>query len=100
MKKYKINISPIVYDELKEIALLIQKISQSSEIAKSYLDEIESGIYSLEYFPERYIVIFERNHRKFRKVNIKKYSVFYYIQGDAVWISDILLSSSRKASDY
>ncbi len=100
MKKYKINIYPLVYDELKEIALLIQNISQSKEIAQNYINAIRSEIQSLEYFPERYVVIAKHNHRLFRKLNIKKYSIFYYVQDDTVWISDILLSSTNKANSY
>lgn len=100
MKKYDINFYPYVYNELEEIGLMLKKLTMSDKITQNYLNEIKSTIYSLAYFPERYRVISRHDNKIFRKVNVKKYSIFYYVQDGAVWISDILLSSTNKANHY
>ena len=100
MKKYDINFYPYVYDELEEIGFEIRNCTMSDKITQNYLNEIKSMIKSLSYFPERYRIVARHGKKAFRKVNVKRYSIFYYVQDDAVWISDVLFSPTGKASKY
>ncbi|RVU70052.1 MULTISPECIES: type II toxin-antitoxin system RelE/ParE family toxin [Lactobacillus] len=100
MKNYNINLYPYVYDELEEIGLMLKRLAKSNKVTQDYLNKIKSTISSLTYFPERYKVISWCDDKAFRKVNVKKFSIFYYVKDNTVWISDILLSSTNKANNY
>lgn len=101
MKKYNIKLHPIVLSELENIGQQILKVSQSKLITSNYMNYIYDQIQSLQYFPERYVIITTRNQvLKIRKFNVKKYSIFYYVLNNEVWIIDILVSSSKHASYY
>lgn len=101
MKEYKIKLEPTVELELEIIGQTILTISQSKSTAYKYMNYIYQQIQTLSYFPERYVSVSKRDSNIFiRKFNIKKYSIFYYVLDNTVWVIDIIQSSSKKASYY
>lgn len=97
MQKYIVKATPNVSVALKEIYNSILQVSQSPEIAKNYLTELEQTMQSLSYFPERYRKTPSGNYRR---INFKKYAIFYFVEKNTVHIIDVVLASSSMTFKY
>lgn len=97
MQEYIVKSTPNVPATLKEIYNSIFQLSQSEETAKNYVNELEETMQSLKYFPERYM---KTPSGKYRRVNFKKYAIFYFIDNNTVHIIDVILASSSMVFKY
>lgn len=76
--KYVIIYTSLFQNELEEILKYIAFNLNSPYIAKSFYKEITDKLYSLQYFPDRYIKINYKS-KVLRKLLIHKYVVIYEI---------------------
>lgn len=97
MQKYIIKVTPNVTISLKEIYQSILKGSQSHQTVQNYVEDLEQTMQALNYFPERYR---KTPSGKYRRVNFKKYAIFYFIENDTVHIIDVILASSSTVFKY
>ena len=67
------------------------QLSRSPKTARDYVKDLEQTMQALNYFPERYR---KTPSGKYRRVNFKKYAIFYFIENDTVHIIDVILASS------
>lgn len=97
MQEYIVKLTPNVSATLKEIYNSIFQLSQSEETAQNYVKDLEEIMQSLNYFPERYT---KTPSGKYRRVNFKKYAIFYFIENNTVHVIDIILASSSMVFKY
>lgn len=97
MQKYIVKATPNVSVALKEIYNSILQVSQSTKIAQDYVKDLEQTMRSLSYFPERYRKTLSG---KYRRINLKKYAVFYFVEENTVYIIDVVLASSSIVFKY
>ena len=97
MQEYTVKSTPNVSVELKEIYSSILQLSQSQKTAQNYVEDLEQTMQALNYFPERYR---KTPSGKYRRVNFKKYAIFYFIENDTVHIIDVILASSSTVFKY
>ncbi|MCT7687246.1 type II toxin-antitoxin system RelE/ParE family toxin [Lactobacillus crispatus] len=97
MQEYTVKSTPNVSVELKEIYSSILQLSRSPKTARDYVKDLEQTMQALNYFPERYR---KTPSGKYRRVNFKKYAIFYFIENDTVHIIDVILASSSTVFKY
>jgi len=73
------------------------QLSRSPKTARDYVKDLEQTMQALNYFPERYR---KTPSGKYRRVNFKKYAIFYFIENDTVHIIDVILASSSTVFKY
>ncbi|WP_232805093.1 type II toxin-antitoxin system RelE/ParE family toxin [Lactobacillus crispatus] len=73
------------------------QLSRSPKTARDYVKDLEQTMQALNYFPERYR---KTPSGKYRRVNFKKYAIFYFIENDTVHIIDVILASSNTVFKY
>lgn len=85
-KKYKVNISRNVQNDLEHIFFYIAEDSINN--AKKFVLELEKKIYSLDTFPAGFALIPENIFfgTNYRHIIHKKYRVIYKIDNDYVYI--------------
>ena len=96
MKIYKIEITPLAYQELEDIYNYIANVLLSPQTALEQYVRISEAIFDLETFPEKYALVSfepERSMGMHRMV-IDKYSVFYIIIDNVVKVTNVLYSAS------
>ncbi|MCZ3643409.1 type II toxin-antitoxin system RelE/ParE family toxin [Lactobacillus crispatus] len=67
------------------------QLSRSPKTARDYVKDLEQTMQALNYFPERYR---KTPSGKYRRVNFKKYAIFYFIENDTVHIIDVMKLSN------
>lgn len=92
-KKYKIFITENAQNDLEHIFFYIAEDSINN--AKKFVLELESTIYSLDTFPERFALIPENIFfgTNYRHITHKKYRVVYKIATNAVYILRVVHGS-------
>lgn len=89
-KKYKANITLNAQKDLEHIFFYIAEDSINK--AKKFILELESKIYNLDTFPERFAYIPENSYfgTNYRHVTHKKYRVVYKIDNSSVYILRVI----------
>ena len=89
-KKYKVNITLNAQKDLEYI--FFYNAEDSIIKAKKFILELESKIYSLDTFPERFAYIPENIYfgTHYRHVTYKKYRVVYKIGNSFVYILRVI----------
>lgn len=97
MKKYKIEITPLAYQELEDIYNYIANNLQALQTALEQYSRISKAIFDLDTFPERYTLVdFEPEHSMgIHRMSVDNYSVFYIIIKDRVKVINVLYSASN-----
>lgn len=80
-ERYEVVMSGKAKDDLKYIITYINATLNEPTIAKKYVKIIRERIKSLEYFPQKYVIIDDEKlmDLKIRKLIIKNYIAFYRI---------------------
>ena len=76
--KYIIIYTSLFQSELERMLKYIAFNLDSPNVAKSFYKEITNKLYSLQYFPERYMKINYKN-KLLRKLLVHKYVIIYEI---------------------
>lgn len=81
MNKYKITWSPHTKEELNKIYSYISYYLQEPNIANNLLKKILCSISSLEYFPERYLKIYnyKSKSKNLHRLLVNKYIIIYEV---------------------
>ena len=89
-KKYKVNITRNAQNDLEQIFFYIAEDSINN--AKKFILELETKIYSLKTFPERFALIPENSFfgTSYRHIIHKKYRVIYKIDNDVIYILRVI----------
>jgi len=80
-ERYEVKISGKAKEDLRNIITYINETLNEPTIAKKYAKVIKERIKSLEYFPQRYVIIDDKKlmDLTIRRLIIKNYIVFYRI---------------------
>ena len=97
MKKYKIEITPLAYQELEDIYNYIANNLQAPQTAIEQYSRISKAIFDLDTFPERYTLVNFEPERSMgiHRMVVDNYSVFYIIISDIVKVTNVLYSASN-----
>ena len=97
MKKYKIEITPLAYQELEDIYNYIANYLQAPQTAIEQYSRISKAIFDLDNFPERYTLVNFEPERSMgiHRMVVDNYSVFYIIISDIVKVTNVLYSASN-----
>lgn len=97
--KYDVKLSGMAKEDLKKIVTYIKKNLNEPTIAKKYAQIIKEKIKTLEYMPQRNMIIYDETIKdmELRKLIIKNYIAFYRIneQNKVVSIERILYCASN-----
>lgn len=88
MKRYKITISD---EAIKNMDDLYNYIAYVPKYALNQYNRIAYAILELDLMPERYSRFNDR--KELRRMVVDNYSVFYFIKGDEVIITNVLYSA-------
>ena len=96
MKKYDIHITPHAAEMLSQIYEYIAFELLEPTYAANQISRLEEKIHSLDILPKRCKVFCTTIYpgQELRRLLVDNYSVFYYIDGGQVTITDILYSRS------
>ena len=94
--KYNVVITQSALDDIDMIMMQLTHSFFSQTIVMKLFDRIMDGIESLGFMPERIkIVDFEPAKSKgIRRLLVDKYSVFFYLSGKSVVVTNVLFGSS------
>ena len=84
MNKYLIHPSPPFEKELTEIYNHIAFKLDSISSANKFYHKVKNAIYSLKYYPERYMKVYSLQHpqRNLRKLTIDNYIIIYEVNNN------------------
>lgn len=94
MKRYNVKLSEGALSRLDELYGYIAYQLKAPETAQAQTERIEDAIMTLGSLPERCRVLFSRQGHELRRLMIDNFSIFYYIKGLEVIVTDILYSKS------
>ena len=94
MKKYEVKLSEGALSRLDALYDYIANKLEAPETAQAQTERIEDAVLTLETLPERCRVLFSRHGHELRRLMVDNYSIFYYIKGTDVIVTDILYSKS------
>ena len=96
MKKYDVHITPHAADMLSQIYAYIAFELLEPVYAANQISRLDEKIQSLDILPKRCKVFSSTIYpgQELRRLLVDNYSVFYYIEGNLVIITDILYSKS------
>ena len=81
-KKYIIKLAPTFEKDLEKIYEYIAFNLQEPHIAKKLYNKIIQKLYSLQYFPERFVKIFNHKNQNLRRLLINNYAVIYEVDNN------------------
>lgn len=81
--------------DLDSIHFAIMDISQSETTANTIINRILNSIESLKIFPKRFKVLIINNNYNIRMFISNKYSIYYFIKENKVYIVRILYYSNE-----
>jgi plasmid stabilization system protein ParE len=96
MEKFKVEITNSAFLDMQDIYDYIAEISQDTTVALNQYERITKAILSLEIMPKR-IKPMEVNLKYdlgLRKLLVDNYSVIFKIDGNTVYVTNVLYSSS------
>lgn len=82
-------------NDLESIHLAIIEISKSETTANKIIDRILNSLESLKIFPKRFKVLMINNNYNIRMFISNKYSIYYFIKENKVYIVRILYYSKE-----
>lgn len=82
-------------NDLESIHLAIIEISKSETTANKIINRILNSIESLKIFPKRFKVMMINNNYNIRMIISNKYSIYYFIEENKVYIVRILYYSKE-----
>lgn len=82
-------------NDLENIHLAIIEISKSETTANKIINRILNSIESLKIFPKRFKVLMFNNNYNIRMFISNKYSIYYFIKENKVYIVRILYYSKE-----
>lgn len=82
-------------NDLESIHLAIIEISKSETTANKIINRILNSIESLKIFPKRFKVLMINNNYNIRMFISNKYSIYYFIKENKVYIVRILYYSKE-----
>lgn len=84
MKKYKIEITEIAKNDLEEIIFYLKHNLTNDIVANNYKDLFRNKIKTLENIAGSTQILDKglTGHENIRKVNVRKYAIFYIINED------------------
>ncbi|MBP5200767.1 MAG: type II toxin-antitoxin system RelE/ParE family toxin [Schwartzia sp.] len=94
MKRYDVKLSEGALSRLDALYDYIANKLETPETAQAQTERIEDAILTLGTLPERCRVLFSRHGHELRRLMVDNYSIFYYIKGTDVIVTDILYSKS------
>ena len=94
MKRYNVKLSDGALLRLNALHDYIAGQLHAPETAQAQTGRIEDAVMTLETLPERCRVVLSRDGRELRRLMADNFSVFYYIKGTDVIVTDILYSRS------
>ena len=96
MNKYSVRVTDTALSDMEQIYDYIAINLNAPDTAMGQYDRIADAIESLEEMPERIKVVeFEpERSRKIRRMNVDNYSVFFFIYGEEVIVTNVLYSAS------
>jgi len=97
MKKYRISISPVAFDDIQDLYYAIVLEYKSPLTAKRYVAGLYAEIKSLEKTAEMFVIRDDRSLLQYgynvRRINYKKMAVIYTINGSDVYVHRVIASS-------
>lgn len=92
MNKYRVILTPEAENDLREIYRYIASVLQEQTAAHRLVAKIKDAILDLETMPERWSLYHQApwESRGLRKAVVGNYIVFYYLQGQSVFVISIL----------
>lgn len=94
MKRYDVKLSEGALSRLDALYDYIAYKLEAPETAQAQTERIEAAVLTLDTLPERCRVLFSRHGYGLRRLMADNYSIFYYIKGTDVIVTDILYSKS------
>ena len=96
MKKYIVNITPHALDMMTQIFEYIAFELLEPKYAAEQITHLQEKIQSLDTMPKRCKTLSKKLYQshELRRLLVDNYSVFYYLEGNIVTITDILYSRS------
>jgi len=96
MNKYSVRVTDTALSDMEQIYDYIAINLNAQDTAMGQYNRIADAIESLEKMPERIKVVeFEpEKSRKIRRMNVDNYSVFFFIYGEEVIVTNVLYSAS------
>ena len=91
MKRYKITISDEAIKNMDDLYNYIAYVLLEPKYALNQYNRIAYAILELDLMPERYSRFNDR--KELRRMVVDNYSVFYFIKGDEVIITNVLYSA-------
>lgn len=79
MKRYEINLTKIFREELDNIIIYIKSSLNEPNIANILHSKIINSIYSLEFFPTRFVKLNKYNIFNLRELKVGKYVIIYLV---------------------
>jgi len=97
MKKHRISISPVTFDDIQDLYYAIVLEYKSPLTAKRYVAGLYAEIKSLEKTAEMFAIRDDRSLLQYgynvRCINYKKMAVIYTINGSDVYVLRVVASS-------
>lgn len=92
MNKYRVILTPEAENDLREIYRYIASVLQEQAAAHRLVAKIKDAILDLETMPERWNLYHQEpwESRGLRKAVVGNYIIFYYLQGQSVFVISIL----------
>lgn len=84
INKYIIRPAPSFENELEKIYNYIAFKLKEPATAKNFYNQVTKEIYSLQYFPKRYmkIPIYKKRKREIRRLPFNKYAIIYEVDNN------------------
>jgi len=79
--KYKVKITPMAFNDLREIFSYISNTLSAGEAAKNLMKKIDNAITSLDEMPHRHNLSLDQTLREkgYRRVIVKNYVILFLI---------------------
>ena len=96
MKQYQVKITDAALEDMENIYVYIAQQLKEPEYAMGQYNRIADAILKLEILPERFRLPEPEpwHSMEMRRMNVDRYSVFYVIRQDTVYVTDVLYSAS------
>ena len=94
MKRYNVKLFEGALSRLDALYDYIASQLKAPETAQAQTERIEDAIITLESLPERCRVLFSHRGHELRRLMVDNFSIFYYIKGTDIIVTEILYSKS------
>ena len=93
-KKYKVQYSPLFYEDLERIIDYIKNELRNRKVAEELVDEIMKEIERRKQFPKAYEEYISNRKRKdiYYRIYVNNYVIFYVVKDEYIEIRRILYS--------